>query len=104
MFLRKGGFLECRQSKSEFDLGSAFFGISEIGFLPYGVQMKGVIEKAWNFNKKCSFLKKVGISPREGARTIENIRRIRINAARASGTDLASSLRQNTFLIERIDF
>ena len=31
--------------KSEFDLGSAFFGISEVGFLPYGVQMKGVIEK-----------------------------------------------------------
>ena len=39
--------------KSEFDFGSAFFGISEVDVLPYGVQMKGVIEKAWNFDKKC---------------------------------------------------
>ena len=38
--------------KSEIDLGSAFFGISEVGFLPYGVQMKGIIEKGCNFDKK----------------------------------------------------
>ena len=31
--------------KSEFDLGSAFFGISDLGFLPYGVHINGVIEK-----------------------------------------------------------
>ena len=43
------------KKRSEFDLGSAFFGISEVGFLPYGVQMKGVIEKGWNFDKKCSW-------------------------------------------------
>ena len=48
--------------------------------------------------------KKVGIWPRESARTIENISRIRMDVARASGTDLASSLRQNTLLIEKIDF
>ena len=48
-----------------------------------------------------AFLKKVGIWPRECARTIENISRIRMDVARASGTDLASSLRQNTFLIEK---
>ncbi len=41
--------------KSEFDLGSAFSGISEVAFLPYGVQMKGVIEKGWNFDKKMFF-------------------------------------------------
>ena len=41
------------KKKSEFDLGSAFFGISDVDFLPYGVQMKGVIEKEWNFDKKC---------------------------------------------------
>ena len=44
--------------KSGFDLGSAFFGISEVGFLPYGVQMKGVIEKGWNFDNKCFFEKR----------------------------------------------
>ena len=43
------------KKRSGFDLGSAFFGISEVGFLPYGVQMKGVIEKGWNFDKKCFF-------------------------------------------------
>ena len=32
------------------------------------------------------------------ARTIENFSRIRNVVARASGTDLASSLKQNTFL------
>ena len=32
------------------------------------------------------------------ARSIENFRRIKMSAARASGMDLASSLRQNTFL------
>ena len=42
---------------SEFDLGSAFFGISEVDFLPYGVQMKGVIEKGLNFDKKCFLLR-----------------------------------------------
>ena len=47
--------------------------------------------------------RKGGIWLGECARTIENISRIRMDAARASGTDLASSLRQNTFLIEKID-
>ena len=51
-----------------------------------------------------SFLRKVGIWPRECARTIENISRIRMDVARASGTDLASSLRQNMFLIEEKQF
>ena len=32
------------------------------------------------------------------AKTIENISRIKMVVARASGTDLASSLKQNTFL------
>ena len=35
------------------------------------------------------------------ARSIENLRRIKMVVARASGTDLASSLKQNTFLIEK---
>ena len=35
------------------------------------------------------------------ARTIENFSRIKMVVARASGTDLASSLRQNTFLTLR---
>ena len=48
--------LECREKKSEFGLGSAFFGISEVGCLPGGVQIKGVIEKGWNFDKNV-FLK-----------------------------------------------
>ena len=33
------------------------FWVSEVGFLPYGVQMKGVIEKGWNFDKNCFFEK-----------------------------------------------
>ena len=41
------------RKKSEFDLGSAFFGISDLGFLPYGVPIKGVIEKGWIFDEKC---------------------------------------------------
>ena len=28
------------EKRSEFRLGSAFFGISDLGFLPYGVQIK----------------------------------------------------------------
>ena len=82
--------------RSELYLGIAFFGISEVDVHPYGVQMKGVIEKGWNFDKKC-FFKKVGVWPRECVRTIENISRIRMDVARASGTDLASSLRPNTW-------
>ena len=39
----------------------------------------------------------MGIWPRECARTIDNISRIQMDVPRASGTDLASSLRQNTF-------
>ena len=42
---QKKRFLEHREKRSEFDLGSAFFGISDLGFLPYGVHIKGVIEK-----------------------------------------------------------
>ena len=68
------------KKRSEFDLGSAFFGISEVGFLPYGVQMKGVIEKGWNFDKKC--FEKMGIWSRECARTIENHRRMRMVLSR----------------------
>ena len=41
------------KKKSEFDLGGVFFGISDLGFLPYGVDIKGVIEKRWNFDEKC---------------------------------------------------
>ena len=40
------------KKRSEFDLGSAFFGISDLGFLPYGVQIKGVMEKGWIFDEK----------------------------------------------------
>ena len=69
-----------------------FFGISEVGFLPYGVQMKGVIEKGL-FSTNNFFEKKVNIWPREWARTIENVSRIRMGVARASRTDLASSLK-----------
>ena len=55
--------------------------------------------------KKKSIIKEqVGTGPRECPRMIKNINRIRMDVARASGTDLASSLRQNTFLIEKIDF
>ena len=32
--LRKSDFLECREKRLEFRLGSAFFGISEVDFLP----------------------------------------------------------------------
>ena len=46
-------FLECREKRSEFGLGSTFFGISDLDFLPYGVQIKGVIEKGWIFDEKC---------------------------------------------------
>ena len=66
--------------------------------------MKGVIEKGRNFDNKYFFEKKVGNWLRECARTIENISRIRMDVARASGTDLASSLRQNTVSIEKIRF
>ena len=52
-FVRKSDFLECREKRSEFDLGSAFFGISDLGFLPYGVHIKGLIEKALIFEEKC---------------------------------------------------
>ena len=50
-FLRKSDVLECREKKSEVDLGSAFFGISDLGFLPYGLHIKGVIEKRWTFDQ-----------------------------------------------------
>ena len=49
----KNDFLEHREKRSEFDLGSAFFGISDLGFLPYGVPIKGVIEKGLIFDEKC---------------------------------------------------
>ena len=48
-FVRNSDFLECREKRSEFDLGSAFFGISDLGFLPYGVHIEGVIEKKMDF-------------------------------------------------------
>ena len=38
------------RKKSGFRLGSAFFGISDLGFLPYGVPIKGVIEKGLIFD------------------------------------------------------
>ena len=41
--------------------------------------------------------------PRRCARTIENISRIRMVVARASGTDLASSLKRNTFWTKAIE-
>ena len=47
--LTKNVFLGMMIKKSEFDLGSALFGISEVGFLPYGVQMKGVLAKRIEF-------------------------------------------------------
>ena len=52
IFLKNSDFLECRDKRSEFGLGSAFFGISDLGFLPYGVPIKGVIEKGWIFDEK----------------------------------------------------
>ena len=55
-FLKNKDFLECRDKKSEFGLGSAFFGISDLGFLHYGVPNKGVIEKGWIFDKKLGTL------------------------------------------------
>ena len=51
-FFRKHDFWGCRETKSEFDLGSVKFGISEVDFLPFRVQKKGVIEKGWNFDEK----------------------------------------------------
>ena len=53
IFLKNRDFLERRDKRSEFRLGSAFFGISDLGFLPYGVPIKGVIEKGWIFDEKC---------------------------------------------------
>ena len=44
------GKQEYLKKRSEFGLGSAFFGISDLGFLPYGVPIKGVIEKEWIFD------------------------------------------------------
>ena len=41
------------EKKSELGLGSAIFGISEVQFLPEGVQIKGVIEKGLVFDEKC---------------------------------------------------
>ena len=41
-----------RKKRSEFCLGSVFFGISDLGFLPYGVPIKGVIEKGLIFDEK----------------------------------------------------
>ena len=49
-FFRKHDFLGCRETKSEFDLGSVKFGISEVDFLPFRVQKKGVIEKGLTFD------------------------------------------------------
>ena len=46
------------KKRSEFGLGSAFFGISEVDFLPYGVQIKGVIEKGLIFDEKLKMMKK----------------------------------------------
>ena len=65
--------------------------------------------------ENCFLVNTWGLALREGTRRhrgnnfnycrwfnrVENISRIRMDAARASGTDLASSLRQNTFLIEK---
>ena len=56
------GKQEYLKKRSEFGLGSAFFGISDLGFLPYGVPIKGVIEKGWIFDEK-SFLSKMGKVP-----------------------------------------
>ena len=41
----------CEQEKSEFGLGSAIFGISDVDFLRM-VRIKRDIEKYWNFDKK----------------------------------------------------
>ena len=48
--------LKMMKKRSEFCLGSAFFGISDLGFLPYGVPIKGVIEKGLIFDEKCFFV------------------------------------------------
>ena len=42
----------CLKKRLEFRPGSAFFGISDLGFLPYGVPIKGVIEKGLIFDEK----------------------------------------------------
>ena len=44
------GKQEYLKKRSKLRLGSAFFGISDLGFLPYGVPIKGVIEKGWIFD------------------------------------------------------
>ena len=50
-FFAKFDFWTDDKKMSECYLGRAFFGIREVGFLPYGVQMKGVLEKGWKFDK-----------------------------------------------------
>ena len=56
-FQQKRFFGKSRR-KSEFGLGSAIFGISEVDFLSEGVQIQGVIEKGWILVKKtfCAFV------------------------------------------------
>ena len=44
-FFRKTIFLEHREKRSEFRLGSAFFGISEVDFLPEGYRIKELWKK-----------------------------------------------------------
>ena len=62
IFLKNSDLLERRNKKSELGLGSAFFVISDLGFLPYGVPIKGVIEKGLNFDEKLWAWSKVHFS------------------------------------------
>ena len=51
---RKNDFLNV-EKKLDLGLGSAFFGISDLGFLPYGVPIKGVIEKGLIFDENTTY-------------------------------------------------
>ena len=50
---KKKRFFGMSRNKSEFGLGSAIFGISEVDFVPQGLQIKVVVEKVLIFDEKC---------------------------------------------------
>ena len=114
----ENGHIETRTLRQGWgDFGDQWLFGSAIGGVPFVVGTRltsgkwgtsncpsEIIGVALQVYKHPVYKKIPGFGPRECARTIENISRIRMDVARASGTDLASSLRQSTFLIEKIDF
>ena len=99
------------KKRSDLGLGSALFGISDPGLVKKGFfkhffqnkltrasgdAISGICFEGVREGIQGKSMIKVGRWPRECARTIENISRIRMDVARAS--DLASSLRQSTVL------